>query len=111
MIPFDHLVRELEQLTADELLTWIERGWVRPEGAVERYYFSEVDAARCRLIDEMKRECAIADDTIPVILSLLDEVYGLRHRLKTLLRAVERQPNATRDAIARAIGSLSDNGG
>jgi chaperone modulatory protein CbpM len=41
----------------------------------------------------------VTEDTIPVVLSLLDQVYELRAQLKAVLRAVEAQPEEVRRAI------------
>ena len=39
---------------------------------------------------------------MPVVLSLLDQVYGLRRELKALARAVDRQPEAVRQELMSA---------
>ena len=46
----------------------------------------------------------IEDETIPMVLSLLDQVYDTRARLRSVLRAVEAQPEPVRRAILTAIG-------
>ena len=45
----------------------------------------------------------IGEDAIPLVLSLLDQVYELRSRLKSLLHAVDRQPSDVQLAILAAI--------
>jgi chaperone modulatory protein CbpM len=45
----------------------------------------------------------IGEDAIPLVLSLLDQVYELRSRLKSLLHAVDRQPRDVQLAILAAI--------
>ncbi len=40
---------------------------------------------------------------IPVVLSLLDQVYELRSRLKAMTKAIDAQPPAVRDAILAAL--------
>ena len=40
---------------------------------------------------------------IPLVLSLLDQVYELRSRLKSVLHAVEAQPGDVKLAILAAI--------
>jgi chaperone modulatory protein CbpM len=45
----------------------------------------------------------IEDETIPMILSLLDQVYDLRAGLRAVLRAVDAQPAPVREAILAAI--------
>lgn len=90
-------------LDAAELTIWVERGWVCPERTDTEWVFQEIDIARVRLIHDLRREMAIQDEALPVILSLLDQVHDLRARLQSLLRAVECQPDAVRRAIHRAL--------
>jgi chaperone modulatory protein CbpM len=86
-----------------ELTGWIERGWVRPESADNGWTFQEIDVARVRLIHDLRHRMALEEETIPLILSLLDQVYELRGQLRAVLRAVERQPEAVRQAILAAL--------
>jgi chaperone modulatory protein CbpM len=86
-------------LPAQELTGWIERGWVQPESAESGWVFQEIDIARVRLIHDLRRSMEVTEDTIPVVLSLLDQVYELRAQLKAVLRAVEAQPDDVRRAI------------
>jgi chaperone modulatory protein CbpM len=87
-----------------ELLTWIDSGWVRPETETGRWVFREVDIARVRLIAEIRHDLAIDDEAVPVVLSLLDQLYGVRRELTTLCSAIAAQPSDVRAAIAAAIG-------
>jgi chaperone modulatory protein CbpM len=103
MIGFDSLLREIAALDAAELQMWIDSGWVRPEGEPGNWLFHEVDVARVRLIVDIRHDLAIDADSVPVILSLLDQLYGLRRELGALCGAVAAQPEATRRAIAAAL--------
>jgi chaperone modulatory protein CbpM len=108
MIGFDALLAEIGALDAAELTTWIDSGWVRPEGEPGGWLFREVDAARVRLIVEIRHDLAIDADSVPVILSLLDQLYGLRRELGALCGAVAAQPEPTRRAIADALRERRD---
>ena len=93
----------LADLGEPELIAWIERGWVRPEGAGADPVFHEIDIARIRLIHDLRTLMHIEDETIPLVLSLLDQVYDLRAGLRAVLRAVEAQPAPVREAILAAL--------
>ena len=79
-------------LTQVELTTWVERGWVHPDAAGTSLEFHEIDVARVRLIHDLRRGMDVGEDAVPLVLSLLDQVYDLRSRLKSVLHAVEAQP-------------------
>jgi chaperone modulatory protein CbpM len=86
-----------------ELLSWVDRGWVRPEGSDPDFVFQEIDVARVRLIHDFRHSMAVAEDTMPLVLSLLDQVYTLRGQIHAIARAVEGQPEPVRAALLAAI--------
>jgi chaperone modulatory protein CbpM len=91
---------DLEQI---ELVEWIERRWVEPEADAEGgWVFHEIDVARTRLVYDLRRELEVAEPTVPLVLSLLDQVYELRSTLKAMTRALESQPPEVQAAI-RAV--------
>ncbi len=95
-------------LSRVELITWVERGWVIPDVAGSDFEFREIDVARVRLIHDLRRGMDVDEDTVPLVLSLLDQVYELRSRLKSVLRAVEAQPrDIQRDILAAIDRDLS----
>lgn len=101
----DAVVALFPALAQIELDAWIERRWVRPEPATGGgWEFQEIDVARVRLIYELRYELAIADDSLPVVLSLTDQLHALRGRLKSVLGAIEAQPEPVRAAILAALG-------
>jgi len=108
MIGFDSLLHEVGALDAAELTAWIDSGWVRPEGEPGAWFFREVDVARIRLIVDIRHDLAIDAETVPVVLSLVDQLYGLRRELGALCGAVAAQPEATRQAIADALRTRGD---
>lgn len=107
MIGFDELMRRFAELNAAELSRWVENRWVVPETAREeggeRWVFHEVDVARVELILDIRREFAVDDEALSLVLGLLDQVYSLRRQMRRLCDALEQQPPDIRDAIRRAL--------
>ena len=101
------VVAHLEEITVRRLRTWVRRGWVRPERRGREHAFSELDLARIRLVCQLKDELSIDEEAIPVVLSLIDQIYGLRRELRNLARAVDAEPDAVRRRIAAAFRRLS----
>src|SRR5262249_4907317 len=64
-------------LTLVELTAWVERGWVIPDAAGTALEFREIDVARVRLIHDLRSDMEVGEDTVPLVLSLLDQVYEL----------------------------------
>ena len=86
-----------------ELLAWVERGWVHPEPSDLDWEFQEIDVARVRLIHDLRRDMAVQEEVIPLVLSLLDQLYTLRGQMRAVARAVQAQDEAVRNAILAAL--------
>lgn len=103
MMSFETVIRTVGGIEARELDYWIAERWVRPEGRAGAWLFREVDVARIHLIQELRRDLAVDDEHLPLVLHLLDQIYDLRRRLKALSAAVEAQSSEVRDAIRRLL--------
>jgi chaperone modulatory protein CbpM len=90
-------------LTQVELVSWVDRGWVIPDAAGSGFEFHEIDVARVGLIRDLRVDMDVGEDAIPLVLSLLDQVYELRSRMKSVMHALESQP---RDVQAAVLGAL-----
>ena len=103
MIALEALLGEFSGLDRIELLRWVENRWVLPEPRGGSWVFDEVDVARVELILEIRREWALDDEAMPLVLGLLDQIYELRRQLRRLCGAVAAQPAEIRDAIEHAL--------
>jgi chaperone modulatory protein CbpM len=103
MIPFDDLLTRFRELERRELTRWVENRWVLPERHAETWVFHEVDVARVELILGIRRDFAIDEEAMGLVLGLLDQVYGLRRQMRRLCDAVSTQSQEVQDAILRAL--------
>ncbi len=99
----DELLGRVRGLDRRELVRWVENRWVLPEQRGDTWLFHEVDVARVELIQEIRHEFAIDDEAVPIVLGLLDQVYGLRRQLRRLCDALASQPQEVQEAIKRAL--------
>lgn len=90
-------------LEETELSVWVERGWVQPREAETGWEFREIDVARVRLICDLRHGMAVEEATVPLVLSLLDQIYALRGTLHEMLRALQAQPEAVRAMVLAAL--------
>jgi chaperone modulatory protein CbpM len=105
----DEVMAELQNVQRTEILTWIEASWVRPETDEQEPRFRAVDVARLRLIHELQHDLAIDAESMPVVLSLVDEMYTLRRRLAALARALAEAPIEVRTTVVtRCRGLLQE---
>ncbi len=107
MIGEKELVDAIADLDAEALQRWIDQGWVMPHRDQSNILFDPSDVARVRLICELHYELSIEEDSMPVVLSLMDQLYATRRALGALLSAVQMQPAEVRAQITdHAAGKL-----
>jgi len=90
-------------LTQSELHLCIERGWIKPTLSPEGRCFDEIDLARLHFIRHLQRDLEANEEAVPIVLSLLDQIHGLRHALKAVTVAVEAQEEGVRQAVRASI--------
>ena len=98
MITIETVCLRISGLERDELERWIGEEWIRPEGAPGAWRFREIDIARARLIRELRHDLQLHEEALPVVLSLLDQLYAERRRLRRLRDVLERETPAERRA-------------
>jgi chaperone modulatory protein CbpM len=109
MMRFEMVVALFPDLEAPELADWIARGWIMPQGASHAdWQFADIDVARIGLIRDLRMRMELPEDTLALVLSLVDQIHGLRGTLHAMVRALEAQPLGVREAILSAIVSESD---
>jgi len=97
------VVALFSDLSRIELTTWVERGWVVPDAEPSGLVFREIDVARVRLIHDLRRGMDVGEDAIPLVLSLLDQVYELRCRLNGVVQVLATQPADVQRAVVDAL--------
>ena len=68
--------------------TWIKEDWLRARGSSVEPSFSDIDVARARLIRELQVDFGVNDEGVGVILSLVDQLHGMRRTLMELRQVV-----------------------
>lgn len=109
MIGIEVVVATLPGLQLADLERWIGNDWVRPVRQGEAFLFVDVDVARVRLILELRDELAIGEDTLPVVLLLLDQLHDLRRGVRELAAAIGHTvPEPHRAALAEHLSRLGE---
>lgn len=99
MIRIEAVCVQVPGVAPAELADWIARGWVQPQGEPPDWLFAEIDVARVRLVRDLRTDAGIAADNLELVLSLLDQVYGLRRTLRAVMAGLEAQPEPVRRAV------------
>jgi len=84
MITLDILCARFTSLNPDDLRRWIAEGHIRTDRAADDLIFTEIDVERVRLILELRDLMQVNEEALPIVLSLLDQIYELRRRMRAL---------------------------
>ena len=100
MITIEALCITVRGLHRADLERWIGEEWVRPDRSAGGYRFHDIDVARVRLIVELREQLRLDEEALPVVLSLMDQLYEERRRLRRIGAVLaDRLPEGTRDEV------------
>ncbi|CAM2915229.1 hypothetical protein CFR75_07065 [Komagataeibacter xylinus] len=109
MITIETLCLRIGNVPERDVQAWIDSDWLRPEGAPGHYLFREIDEARARLIIELRDDMGINDEGMPVVLSLLDQLYAARRQMLRLREAISiPRENELRSRLRGLLTSAQD---
>lgn len=84
MITLDILCARFTTLREEDLRRWIGEGHVHADLREGQLVFQDIDVERVRLILELREVMEVNEEALPIILSLLDQLYELRRRMREL---------------------------
>ena len=96
------VVEAVGTVSLRQLRVWVRRGWIVPAQAEDGLVFDEMDVARIRLLCQLRRDMNVNEDAVPVVLSLLDQIYGLRREMRVMMEAICEQPKHVQMRIGDA---------
>jgi len=96
------LLARVHRLTVTRLRVWVSQGWIKPADQAAPSY-SEADLARAALICNLEDELGFAEEDVPVLLNLIDQIHGLRVELKGLVEVLDALPPDIRATVRMRI--------
>lgn len=97
------LLDVLQGLADQQLDALISAGAVLPVHSESGQRFRDVDVARLRLILDLDDAFSLDTDAMTLVLSLVDQVNGLRGDMQAVLRAVAAEEPSTRARLRQVI--------
>jgi chaperone modulatory protein CbpM len=99
------VVAEIRGLSVTRLRAWVAAECLAPAEREGRLAFAEADIARLRLLADLSDDFELDAEAASMVLSLVDQIHGLRHQLRRLGEAVAAEPAEVRARIRdRLIG-------
>ena len=103
MVRETELIAQFRYLERQVLLTWIDEGVIAPHRDDQGYLFDQIDESRVALACDLHYRMGLDHASLPVILSLIDQLHDARHHLRALTRAVAEQPESIQQEITRRV--------
>ena len=93
----------VEDLDAEQLQRYIRAGVVVPVQSETGPLFRELDLARLHLVVDLTEGYHLDEEALGLVMSLVDQLHGLRGDMRAMLDAVAREPTETRMRLKAAI--------
>jgi chaperone modulatory protein CbpM len=105
------VVAHVEGLTVARLRTLVTLRCIEPIEREGRLAFAEADLARARLVADLNRDFELDDEATALVLSLVDQIHGLRRRLRALGEALAEEPEEVRARLRLRLGPEGEEAG
>lgn len=90
------VVARVEGLTVRRLRAFVSARCLAPAEREGRLAFAEADLARARLLAELAADFELDEEAAGLVVSLIDQIHGLRRRLRELGGALAEEPEEVR---------------
>jgi len=97
------VVALIEELTPPRLRTYLAACIVRPVVTPEGPGYREADLARLQLLCDLSENYDLPEDTLGMVMSLIDQLNTARGDMRALMQAVAAEPDEVRVRIHRRI--------
>lgn len=99
------VVARVRGLTVMRLRAFVAADCLAPEERDGRLAFAEADLARAQLLEELVEDFDLDADAAAVVVSLVDQIHGLRRQLRQLGEAVAAEHPEVRTRISERLGA------
>jgi chaperone modulatory protein CbpM len=93
------VVAQVEGMTVARLRAFVAAECLAPAEREGRLAFAEADLARARLLAELVEDFELDAEAAGMVISLVDQIHGLRRALRRLGEAVAAEPGEVRERI------------
>ncbi|MGV6804978.1 MAG: chaperone modulator CbpM [Ruegeria sp.] len=99
----EEVVAKVRNLTHARLIEFCEARVVVPVEGGEGYSFRAMDVARLELACDLHEQYEMEVEAISMVMSLVDQLHGVRAEMRALVDALGDQPDTVRREVAEAI--------
>ncbi len=100
------VISSVERLTRSRLKSFLQAQVVMPVQTDDGPRFRQIDLVRMELLCELTEEFELGDEALAVVMSLIDQLHGVRAELRAVLDAVAAEPPEVCDRICKAAAGM-----
>ena len=104
------VVARVHGLTVARLRAFVAAECVVPAEQDGRLAYREADLARLQLLAELAEDFDLDPEAAAVVVSLVDQIHGLRRALRQLGEAVAAEPDAVRSRVRERVRARTGSG-
>jgi len=99
----DHVVSVVARLTRKQLISFVKAEIVIPLQSDTGPVYRQMDIARIELLCELAEQFDLQNDALGMVISLVDQLHGVRAELRAALAAIEREEADVRSRIGEGL--------
>jgi chaperone modulatory protein CbpM len=99
----EEAIAKVARLTRTRLVSFVQAEIVSPMRGEAGMLYRRMDLVRMELLCELSEEFDLGDDALGVVMSLIDQLHGVRAELRAVLEGIGREPDEVRARIAAAV--------
>jgi len=99
----EQVITTVTRLTRSRLTNYVQHNFLCPAQSDSGPVFTAADLARIELICDLDEQFDLQGDALGVVLSLIDQLHGVRSELRRVISAIETQPEELRSRIIAAL--------
>jgi len=96
-------ITTVTRLTRARLTTYVKHEFLSPTQSEAGPVYSLADLARIELICDLTEQFDFNEDALGVVLSLIDQLHGVRSELRRVMGAIEAQSDAVQSQILAVL--------
>lgn len=99
----DQAISAVARLTRVQLISFVEAEIIVPVMTEDGPAYRKIDIMRMELLCELSEQFELQDDALGMVISLVDQLHGVRAELRSVLEAVETEQPEVRSRIGELL--------
>lgn len=99
----DQAIAAVARLTRLQLVSFVEAEIIVPVMTENGPAYRKIDIMRMELLCELSEQFELRDDALDMVMSLVDQLHGVRAELRAVLNAVETEQSEVRHRIGELL--------